>query len=110
MSAEEFALVVRLRHSFGGWRVSIGGEREESVSAKYALKFAARASAAARDEVQEIIRQDADEAETRLTEQRERSRNVVAAEAQRTLDAEHNALARRAEAEALAAYGAGVRA
>jgi hypothetical protein len=102
MSADEFSLTVRLRHSFGRWQMSIGGERERIVSAKCALKFAGRASEAAAEHVREIIRADADEAEQQLADQRERSRNIVAQEACRTLDAEAKALRLRAQAEDLA--------
>jgi hypothetical protein len=108
MSDEEFSLTVRLRHSFGRWQMSVGGERETEVPAKQALKFAARAGDAAAERVREIIRADADKAEQQLTNQRERSRNVVAAEACRTLDAEAKALRLRAQAEDLAAHMAEV--
>jgi hypothetical protein len=105
MSSDEvFSADVRLVHRFGRWRLRVNS-RERNVSAQNALMLAGELSEMhptdLTDEVRDVIRRDADEAEEAARKADEHVRTESARLASSAVSARQRALERRREANHL---------
>lgn len=95
-------MTIRLRHAYGRWQLTVGGDREQEITAEEALGWAAHAGETHAEMVQDMIREHADKAEERAKEARKRAKDEVVRQAEAALAAESYARFRRAEANQLA--------